>query len=86
MKQLNDSAIAEVAARRIALLGNPNSGKTTIFNALTGLRHKVANFPGVTVERREGKMRGAGSVILCDLPGCYSLTPQSLDEQLVRDA
>ena len=63
----------------IALAGNPNAGKTTIFNALTGLRQKVGNYPGVTVERKEGRLRfedGTEATIL-DLPGTYSLTPGS---------
>lgn len=66
----------------IALVGNPNSGKTSLFNALTGLRHKVANYPGVTVERREGKVVFADGVAvrLIDLPGVYSLLGMSIDE------
>lgn len=70
-------------ALRIALVGNPNCGKTTLFNHLTGLRHHVANYPGVTVECREGQLDP--SVVLMDLPGCYSLTPRSPDERIVRD-
>ena len=66
----------------LALVGNPNSGKTTLFNALTGLRQKVGNYPGVTVERKEGQV-GAGTLI--DLPGLYSLTPHSPDERIARD-
>src|SRR6516165_9997912 len=72
----------------IILTGNPNCGKTTLFNALTGLRAKVGNYAGVTVERKEGAMLGspAGSpVTILDLPGTYSLSPQSLDEQIARD-
>jgi ferrous iron transport protein B len=72
----------------IALTGNPNCGKTTIFNALTGLRAKVGNYAGVTVERKEGKLSHgpAGREIrVIDLPGTYSLSPQSLDEQVSRD-
>lgn len=70
----------------IALAGNPNSGKTTVFNALTGLRAHVGNYPGVTVERREGKMRiKKREVQVLDLPGCYSLIPHSLDERISRD-
>jgi ferrous iron transport protein B len=75
-------------ARYIALAGNPNSGKTTLFNALTGLRAKVGNYPGVTVERKEGRLQGsskAAPIIVLDLPGTYSLSPQSLDEQVARD-
>src|SRR5688572_1005191 len=72
----------------IALAGNPNVGKTTLFNALTGLRGKVSNYPGVTVERKEGRWLGSpknAPVIILDLPGTYSLSPQSLDEQVARD-
>src|SRR5689334_22435193 len=72
----------------VALTGNPNCGKTTLFNALTGLRAKVGNYAGVTVERKEGKLRGAPpdvSITLLDLPGTYSLSPNSLDEQISRD-
>jgi ferrous iron transport protein B len=69
----------------IAVAGNPNSGKTTLFNALTGLRQKVGNYPGVTVEKREGRLVGASSTTLIDLPGIYSLTPRSADEQITQD-
>jgi ferrous iron transport protein B len=72
----------------IVLTGNPNSGKTTLFNALTGLRAKVGNYAGVTVERKEGRLlnvpAGLNARVL-DLPGTYSLSPQSLDEQISRD-
>ena len=70
-----------------ALVGNPNCGKTTVFNALTGLRQKVGNYPGVTVEKKEGRVRlpGGGSASLIDLPGLYSLTPRSPDEAIARD-
>src|SRR6476619_4537726 len=67
----------------IALTGNPNCGKTTLFNALTGLRAKVGNYAGVAVERKEGRLLGASAdlnVRVLDLPGTYSLSPQSLDE------
>src|SRR5438128_5907364 len=76
------------AARRtiyVALTGNPNCGKTTLFNALTGLRAKVGNYAGVTVERKEGRLLGAPADLnarVLDLPGTYSLSPQSLDEQI----
>jgi ferrous iron transport protein B len=73
--------------RTIALIGNPNSGKTTLFNALTGLRQKVGNYPGVTVERKEGRLRlqaGVETTVL-DLPGTYSLYPGSPDEKIVTD-
>lgn len=69
----------------IALAGNPNAGKTTLFNALTGLRQKVANYPGVTVERKEGIWKlPIGAARLIDLPGLYSLEATSLDEQIAR--
>src|SRR5262249_49328969 len=72
----------------VILTGNPNCGKTTLFNALTGLRAKVGNYAGVTVERKEGRLIGASRenpVRVLDLPGTYSLSPQSLDEQIARD-
>ncbi|PYI83368.1 MAG: ferrous iron transport protein B, partial [Verrucomicrobia bacterium] len=72
----------------VALTGNPNCGKTTLFNVLTGLRAKVGNYPGVTVERKEGRLQGASAaapITILDLPGTYSLSPQSLDEQIARD-
>ena len=69
-----------------ALVGNPNCGKTTVFNALTGLRQKVGNYPGVTVEKKEGRLRlSGGDASLIDLPGLYSLTPRSPDEAIARD-
>ncbi|HTL17485.1 MAG TPA: ferrous iron transport protein B, partial [Patescibacteria group bacterium] len=74
--------------RYVVLTGNPNCGKTTLFNALTGLRAKVGNYAGVTVERKEGRLLGAPAelnVRVLDLPGTYSLSPQSLDEQISRD-
>jgi ferrous iron transport protein B len=70
-------------------VGNPNCGKTTLFNALTGLRQKVGNYPGVTVERKEGVVvldQGRAAAHLLDLPGLYSLTPHSPDERIARDA
>ncbi|HON14398.1 MAG TPA: ferrous iron transport protein B [Treponema sp.] len=71
---------------RIALAGNPNSGKTTIFNALTGAHHKVGNYPGVTVEKKEGqRIRGDRVYHFIDLPGIYSLTAYSIDEVVTRD-
>lgn len=76
------------ASHYVVLTGNPNSGKTTIFNALTGLRAKVGNYAGVTVERKEGRLQDAPrdrEIRVLDLPGTYSLSPQSLDEQISRD-
>ncbi|HET9729932.1 MAG TPA: ferrous iron transport protein B [Acidimicrobiia bacterium] len=71
---------------RVALVGNPNAGKSTLFNALTGLRQHVANFPGVTVERVEGEFAFDGQrMTVTDLPGTYSLAPQSLDERIAID-
>ncbi len=67
---------------RVLLVGNPNVGKTSLFNRLTGARHAVANYPGVTVEAREGWVRGASNIKLVDLPGIYSLTAVSDDEAL----
>ncbi|KAF0170267.1 MAG: ferrous iron transport protein B [Limisphaerales bacterium] len=69
----------------VALTGNPNCGKTTLFNALTGLRAKVGNYAGVTVERKEGALKGADGITILDLPGTYSLSPKSLDEEVSRD-
>ncbi len=72
----------------VVLTGNPNCGKTTLFNAFTGLRAKVGNYAGVTVERKEGRLRGTPphlKITLLDLPGAYSLSPQSLDEAVARD-
>ncbi|MEC8899766.1 MAG: FeoB small GTPase domain-containing protein, partial [Candidatus Neomarinimicrobiota bacterium] len=68
----------------IALIGNPNSGKTALFNALTGLNHKVSNYPGVTVERKTGSCTiGDDTIEIIDLPGTYSLVPESQDEVIV---
>ena len=83
-------APAKLAAtpRHVALTGNPNCGKTTVFNALTGLRGKVGNYAGVTVERKEGRLKGGPAdapITILDLPGTYSLSPKSLDEQISRD-
>src|SRR6478609_7424761 len=82
------AAVSLSPPERIALLGNPNSGKTALFNALTGSRQKVANYAGVTVERKEGVLTmasGRGAHIL-DLPGTYSLRARSPDEVVTRDA
>jgi len=78
---------AATNAVRIALVGNPNSGKTALFNQLTGSRQKVANYTGVTVERKEGRLRAPSGreFAVLDLPGAYSLQPASLDEAITRD-
>ena len=70
---------------RIALAGNPNSGKTTLFNALTGSNQFVGNWPGVTVEKMEGRLKGHDGVIVTDLPGIYSLSPYTLEEVVARN-
>lgn len=72
-------------AIKIALAGNPNSGKTTLFNALTGSNQFVGNWPGVTVEKKEGKLKGNKDVIIMDLPGIYSLSPYTLEEVVARN-
>ena len=69
---------------KIALAGNPNSGKTTMFNDLTGSRQYVGNWPGVTVEKKEGRLKGENDVIIQDLPGIYSLSPYTLEEVVAR--
>jgi ferrous iron transport protein B len=81
-----DGPASTIAVPTIAIAGNPNAGKTTLFNALTGLRHKVANYPGVTVERKTGiwEMDGRPAHLI-DLPGLYSLDATSLDEAIARD-
>ena len=86
--ETSQRADAAPTARYVVLTGNPNCGKTTLFNALTGLRAKVGNYAGVTVERKEGRLLGSPAdlnVRVLDLPGTYSLSPQSLDEQISRD-
>ena len=70
---------------RIALAGNPNCGKSTLFNALTGANQYVGNWPGVTVEKKEGKLKGHDDVIITDLPGIYSLSPYTLEEVVARN-
>ena len=70
---------------KIALAGNPNSGKTTMFNDLTGSNQRVGNWPGVTVEKKEGRLKGAKDIIIQDLPGIYSLSPYTLEEVVARE-
>ena len=70
---------------KIALAGNPNAGKTTLFNALTGSNQFVGNWPGVTVEKKEGKLKGHKDVVITDLPGIYSLSPYTLEEVVARN-
>jgi ferrous iron transport protein B len=84
---VNAAHTAMAAPMRIALLGNPNCGKTALFNLLTGSRQKVANYAGVTVERKEGHLQTASGrrVLVLDLPGAYSLNPLSADEAVTRD-
>ena len=70
---------------RIALVGNPNAGKTTLFNILTGSNQFVGNWPGVTVEKKEGKLKGYKDVDIIDLPGIYSLSPNTMEEVISRN-
>src|SRR6185437_5402050 len=81
------SALAQTGTLHFALVGTPNSGKTALFNALTGSRQKVANYPGVTVERKSGELKTprGRTVNLIDLPGTYSLRARSPDEEVTRD-
>ena len=82
----SDSGTTAPGAHRVALVGPPNAGKSTLFNTLTGLRQKVANYPGVTVERRLGIVaEPVGDVEVVDLPGVHSLAPRSLDQKVTRD-
>ena len=69
---------------KIALAGNPNCGKTTLFNQLTGSNQYVGNWPGVTVEKKEGRLKGHKDVVIQDLPGIYSLSPYTLEEVVSR--
>ncbi len=81
-----EGAVASSSDPLVALVGPPNSGKSTLFNELTGLRQRVANYPGVTVERRSGVVaEPAGSVEVIDLPGVHGLSPRSLDQRVTRD-
>jgi GTP-binding protein EngB required for normal cell division len=79
-------AVRRRAAGTVAVVGNPNAGKSSVFNRLTGLRQRTANYPGVTVERRVGRgLFGKMALDLIDLPGTYSLSPTSTDEQIAVD-
>ena len=80
-----DDIPVRIRPQRVALAGNPNVGKTTVFNLLTGLRQKVANYAGVTVERKTGRLIDHPEVEIIDLPGTYSLNPKSLDERVAYD-
>lgn len=82
-RTMADSTNAPI--RRVALIGNPNVGKTTLFNLLTGMRQKVGNYPGVTVERKVGRLEGDPPIEVIDLPGSYSLSPKSADERVAYD-
>ena len=80
---MNQDDSANLTSARVAVLGNPNTGKSTLFNALTGIRQQTGNYPGVTVEKRTGLVKiGATFFELTDLPGTYSLAPRSPDEML----
>src|SRR5262245_23379376 len=76
---------ASSVVHRVALCGNPNTGKTTLFNALTGAQARVGNYPGVTVDRRVGRLRGRDDVEIIDVPGTYSLAARSADEQIALE-
>ncbi|HFI2469637.1 TPA: FeoB small GTPase domain-containing protein, partial [Streptococcus suis] len=71
--------------KQIALVGNPNSGKTTLFNLLTGTNQRVGNWPGVTVEKKSGLIKNRKQLLLQDLPGIYSLSPYTAEEAVARD-
>lgn len=79
--------MAKEAGSKVALIGNPNSGKTTLFNLLTGLKQKTGNFPGVTVDKKSGycKLPNGETIELIDLPGTYSIYPKTIDERIVQD-
>jgi ferrous iron transport protein B len=78
--------VIQARALTVALIGNPNTGKSTLFNALAGMQAHVGNYPGVTVEKKIGRMRWAGRAIsLVDLPGTYSLSPRTRDEMVSVD-
>src|SRR5262245_24191199 len=86
MDNLDGSPAVASPPLTVALVGNPNTGKTTLFNALAGMRQRVGNYPGVTVETKKGQMTCAGQAFtLIDLPGTYSLAPRSPDEMVAVD-
>ncbi|SVC35532.1 uncharacterized protein METZ01_LOCUS288386, partial [marine metagenome] len=87
MAQTHEEHHVAVGPVDVALIGNPNTGKTLIFNRLTGLRQKIGNYPGVTVEKKTGTMAvpAGGQILLHDLPGLYSLNPKSIDDKIARD-
>ena len=82
---MKGSGKGEDMSIKIALAGNPNCGKTTLFNNLTGSNQYVGNWPGVTVEKKEGRLVGNKDVIIQDLPGIYSLSPYTLEEVVTRN-
>ena len=84
VKYANKGGKVSAMSIKIALAGNPNCGKTTLFNDLTGSNQYVGNWPGVTVEKKEGKLKGDKDVIIQDLPGIYSLSPYTLEEVVAR--
>lgn len=87
MTETTDTFAARESAFDVLLVGNPNTGKTSVFNSLTGLRQKTGNYPGVTVEKKTGIVTGSdgGTLRLHDMPGMYSLTPKSLDDSIARE-
>ncbi len=87
MTETTDTLAARESLYDVLLVGNPNTGKTSVFNSLTGLRQKTGNYPGVTVEKKTGIVTGpnGGTLRLHDMPGMYSLTPKSLDESIARE-
>ncbi len=84
---MRDAGSQIVRPRTVALVGNPNAGKTTVFNALTGLRQKIGNYPGVTVEKKEGRLtlEDGDRATLLDLPGTYSLNASAPDERIATE-
>ncbi|MDE2847421.1 MAG: 50S ribosome-binding GTPase, partial [Gemmatimonadota bacterium] len=87
MPETSDTFATRESVIDVLLVGNPNTGKTSVFNSLTGLRQKTGNYPGVTVEKKTGIVTGpeGGTLRLHDMPGMYSLTPKSLDDSIARE-